>query len=231
MRFTISADKNEQVKLAESSEYTSYNNIETPGAYVVNIDSMELVTVPSGAKFIEFRVTTIGMPEEATGKINLLITTKNGSSTYSKNGKDYDLPGVNHIRGSFMILMGVNDLEPMTITKDGKPHLMFKSMENKKIGVLLDIKKTKGKNDKVYFNQELVGFYNPETEQTATEFLKGEPPTQKAIKQSKLKIIDETLAIPKPNTENPFEDSNTTPAVTTSVDTQTPEKRTDFWVE
>ena len=103
MQFKISTNKEELIKLAESTEFETYNNIEVPGAYPVIIDTAELVSGSEKAKFFEIKFTTDDENKQ-NGKVRLLVQTKAGKSTYTKNGTEYDLSGVNMIRGSLMIL-------------------------------------------------------------------------------------------------------------------------------
>jgi len=202
MQFKISNNKEELIRLAESIEFERYNNIETPGAYPVIIDTAELTSGSEKTKFIELKFTTDDENKQS-GKVRILVVTKAGKTT-DKNG--YDLSGINMVRGSLMILTKTESMDTTTINdKEGKTHLIYKSLQGKKIGVLLDIKKTanKKKPGEFYYNQEIVGFYDIETNKTASELIKGEPAISKSQKESKLKLIDETLLIPV-KTDNPF---------------------------
>ena len=58
MQFKISTNKEELIKLAESTEFETYNNIEVPGAYPVIIDTAELVSGSEKAKFFEIKFIT-----------------------------------------------------------------------------------------------------------------------------------------------------------------------------
>lgn len=223
MKFSISTDINEQIKTAEQAEYTAVETISTHGAYVVTINNAELVTVPSNAKFIELNVTT---DDGKVGKVSILVMTKAGKSTYlhKQSGKELDLAGINMVRGSLLPLLGLTEMNPTPILKEGITHLIFKSLIGRRIGMLLDIKLVAGKNNKVYANQELVMLYNPETNQSATEMLKNEEPKRKTQMEAKLKTVDETTGIPK-SSNNPFDGIGNN----TEVETETQKPDNDFW--
>ena len=229
MQFKISTNKEELIKLAESTEFETYNNIETPGAYSVIIDTAELVSGSEKTKFFEIKFTTDDENKQ-NGKVRLLVQTKAGKSTYTKNGTEYDLSGVNMIRGSLMILTKTESLDTTTVNgKDGSTHLIYKMLQGKKVGMLLDIKKSpnKKKPGEFFFNQELVGFYDIATNKTAGELMRDEPAVAKAQKEAKCKLIDETVLMPV-KSDNPFEEEVT--KSDTNIKTTT-EQDKDFWVE
>ena len=218
MDFTIGTK--EQAASADNVvEYVS-----EPGAYAGNISIAKIRKFESGAEALEIGTTD---NDGKICKINLIVKTKKGESTYDKDGKKYPLPGINTIQGSLLPCLGCKSL---SAEKDKEGNVHYPLLIGKPLGMLINIRLTTNpKNGKNYANADLRTFFNPKTNLCGSEILNGvKTPIRKNEISKVLKTIDETTNTTnnkevedpfKSNTgvnsadsvnEDPFEDSSLT---------------------
>jgi len=215
MKFSIADYKKEDlIEAADNADYISAKMVDKPGAYDCTIKSMEHIKFPSGAEGVEFILQT---NDNESIRHREIVKTKKGEDFYfdKRSNKNKKLPGVNKIIGGFLPCVKAKEMVPVSITVDGKQKSFYKSVEGKKIGVLINIKLVNGKPDKDgnvkdYVNQEIQSFYEVGTNFTGSEILgKAETPVKKAKIEEKLKVIDErkNIQVSSSNEDNPFGDN------------------------
>jgi len=214
MDFTIDvkseAGKKALIEGAESNERGAWKNIPTSGAYVVSLESVYTKSFPtSGSGSIHFDVKT---EDDENANFDLFVLSgKTGNHTYVKNGKAYDLPGVSQIKSGLMVVLKQANLKPIPGSINGTNTTIYKSIEGKKIGVVLQMKKIRGKKDpnKIYNTYELVTFFDPETRKTGSELLTGKEATKVDAIIADLIDIDETGALTVQKDDDAFSSNKT----------------------
>jgi hypothetical protein len=208
MNFTMGSLEEAKVAAAQADNVGG-SFVTEPGAYAGVIKKASFKKFQSGAGGFEVQmdVKTEGEPDKVL-KFMIITLTKEGVSTYKKDGKNFPLPGMNQIRGG---LMAVLQMKTLPAVDDGEGGATYPVLAGRKIGCLVDIRLTSGKGNIVYKNPQIVAFYDPDTNQTGSEILSGKSEAKKKAKiEAGLKIIDDTVKQPADAHQgsDPFTDSS-----------------------
>jgi len=179
---------------AEGNERTPYKAIETSGAYDVTINRAYLKTFNSGSESLEIECST---EDGSNARFSLFVKSKAGKSTYTdkRSGKELPLPSVSQVRTGLMVILKQKNIKPIPMVIDGSNMLIYKCLEGKQIGVVLEVEVNAGKKDpnKKYKNYNLKTFYEVGTRKTGSEILNGtEIPTRVDSIVEGIKDIDNT---------------------------------------
>lgn len=195
MNFSL-GNIDEAKEAAKQADSNGGNYVSEPGAYFGPVKSAILKEFDTGSAGMEITIET---EEGQACKVLIFVRKKDGTSTYTKDGKTFNLPGVNTIRGSLLPSVMLKEL-PAVKGADGTTS--YPTLVGRQLGMLVNIKKTLGKTNgqpdpkKVFDNADLVTFFCPKNGKCGSEILeKVEVPVRKAEIEKTLKIIDETAII------------------------------------